>query len=129
MAIAASITKHVVDQVRIRLISQLINCISRVFQNLLKYFNGTLVLTFLALLFPVPPAIFVLKLNDALLLLSVGKSTLSKYGLSLYYCHKLPDVFEYLSLYFIKLYIGISMSMSLALSICALFISLMQLVY
>ena len=33
---------------------------------------------------------------------------------------------EYLSLYSIKLYIGITKSMSLALSISALFISLMQ---
>ena len=41
-------------------------------------------------------------------------------------CHKLPDCFEELSLYPIKLYIGITISMSLVLSVCALFISLMQ---
>ena len=38
-----SIAKQFADQVRIRLISQLINDISRVLQRLLKYFNGTLI--------------------------------------------------------------------------------------
>ena len=47
-------------------------------------------------------------------------------GQSLKYCHKLSDVFEQLSLYYIKLYIGITTSMSLTLSICVLFISLMH---
>ena len=49
-------------------------------------------------------------------------------GISLYYCHKLPDVFEYLLLYSIKLYIGITISMYFALSISILFILLIQLV-
>ena len=31
------------DEARMRLISKVINCISRVFQKLLKYFNGTVV--------------------------------------------------------------------------------------
>ena len=49
-----------------RLISQLIKDISRVFQQLLKYFNNTAVLTF----FVLPPAgffpvILVLHLNDS----------------------------------------------------------------
>ena len=46
----------------------------------------------------------------------------------LQYCHKHPEVFEQLSLYPIELYIGITISMSLALSFCVLLISLMQLV-
>ena len=58
---------------------------------------------------------------------SIIRRILSKAGLSLYYFHKLPDVFEYTPLYYIKLYIDIDTSMSLALSICALFISFMQL--
>ena len=56
-----------------RLISQLINGIPRVLQELLKYFNGTLILTSFLPLFP----IFVLSLKDALLLLSAGKSVIS----------------------------------------------------
>ena len=46
----------------------------------------------------------------------------------LQYCHKLPDVFEKLLLYSIKLNISITMSISSALSTCILFISLMQFV-
>ena len=34
------------DQVKIKLIAQLINCISSVIQKLLEYFNGTIILTF-----------------------------------------------------------------------------------
>ena len=68
------------------------------------------------------PVIFVLNLKEALLLLLVGKSTilplLSKAGSSLWCYHKLPDDFEKLSSYPIKL--------SFALSIYVLFISLMQ---
>ena len=43
---------HFLDQVKSRLISQLINGISRVVQMLLKYFNGTAILTS----FVLPPA-------------------------------------------------------------------------
>ena len=99
-------------------------------QKLLKYFNGTLILIFFVP-FPVLPTIFVLNLNEALLLLLARKSSiapLSKNGSSLNQCHKLPDVLEYLSLYSVKLYIGITMSMPLPLSICVLFLSLTQLV-
>ena len=75
--------------------------------------------------------VFFFNLSKILLLSLAGKSIirqiLSKAGLSLYYFHKLPDVFEYTPLYYIKLYIDIDTSMSLALSICALFISFMQL--
>ena len=79
--------KHLLDQVRIRLVSQLINRISRALQKLLKYFNGSLILIFFVPLFYVLPAIFVLNLNKALLLLASGKSEIApllfKNGLSL----------------------------------------------
>ena len=59
-----------------------------------------------------------LNLNESLELLLV-KSTiapvLSKAGSSLHYWHELTDVFEYLSLYVIKLYIDITTSISLVL--------------
>ena len=68
-------------------ISQLTNAISRVLQKLLKYFNGTLISTFFVPLFPILAAIFVLNLNEALIILSAGKSVISplafKYGSSL----------------------------------------------
>ena len=51
---------------RVRLISKLINGISRVLQKVLKYFNGTLILTFFVPSFSVLPAIFTLNLNEAL---------------------------------------------------------------
>ena len=97
MAIGASIIKHFPDQVRTRLISQLINGIwVGVLQKFLKYLNGNQILTFFVLLFPILPVIFVLNLNEAMLLLSKGKPaivpTLFKNGSSLYYHHKLPDV-------------------------------------
>ena len=50
----------------IRLNSQLINGISRTLQKLLKYFNGTIILTAFAIPFPVEPVIFCLNLNEAL---------------------------------------------------------------
>ena len=75
------------DQVRIRLISQLINGISTVLQKLLKCFNGTITLRSFSPLFFIPPAISVLNLNEALLLLSAGKLAIaplaSKIGSSL----------------------------------------------
>ena len=48
--------------------------------------------------------------------------------MSLQYCHKLPDVLKRSSLYSIKLYIGITISIYSALSACVLFILLIQLV-
>ena len=51
-----------------------------------------------------------------------------KVGSSLQYCHKVRDVFEWLSLYSIKLYVGITKSVSWASSTYILFILLMQLV-
>ena len=80
--------KHLLEQVRIRLISQLIYIISRVIQKLLEYFNGTLILAFFVSSFLVLLAIFVLNLNEALLLLLAGKSAIApltpKNGSSLY---------------------------------------------
>ena len=87
MAIEASIIKDVADKVTIRLISQLINSISGVLQKLLKYFNDTQILPFFVSSFPILPDNFVLNLNEALLLLSAGKSAIApllfKYGSSL----------------------------------------------
>ena len=87
-AIGLSITKYLLDQVRIRLISQLINCILRVIQKLLNDFASTLLLTFSVPSFAVLPAIFILNLNEALLPLSAGKSVVAllafKNGSSLY---------------------------------------------
>ena len=54
------------DLVKMGLTSQLINGISRVLQELLKYFNGTIISTFFV--FPssgVFPVIFILDLNDS----------------------------------------------------------------
>ena len=64
-AAALDIT-HSAEQVRMRLISQLINCISRVLQKLLKCFNGTIIWTAFVASFPVEAIIFSLKLNEAL---------------------------------------------------------------
>ena len=68
------ILKQFADQVRIRLILQLINSISRVLQKLLRYFNSTIILTSFVPPLPDLPTIFVLNLNEALLLLLAGKS-------------------------------------------------------
>ena len=73
-----------------RLISKLIKDISLVLEKLLKYFNGTAILTLFVLpLLGLLPVIFTLDLNNlesAIFLI----------------LHKLPDVFEKLSLYVIN---------------------------
>ena len=107
--------------VKIRLISQLIKGLSSVLQKLLKYFNGgTIISTFYVSSSTV---------NKVLLStawkLAIGLAIV-KASLSLYLCHKLSYVFETLSLYSIKLYIGLITSMYLSLSICVLFILLMH---
>ena len=57
---------HILDQVKSRLISQIINGNSRVFQKLLKYFNGTAILTSYVLpTVRVFPVILILYLNDS----------------------------------------------------------------
>ena len=75
-----------------RLISQLINGISRVLQKLLKYFSGTIILTSFVPLFPV--LFFCLNLNEALLPGKLSRAPASVKAGSLYSIHKLPDVFE-----------------------------------
>ena len=60
------------DQVRMWLISQLINGILRVLQKLLKYINGTFIWKGFSLSCPGEPVIFCLRLNKGLL---PGKST------------------------------------------------------
>ena len=78
---------QLLDYFNCRLISQLIKGISSVFQNLLRYFNGTITSTSLVPPFPVFPVNFCLNLNEERLLLSPGKSVilplLSKTGSSL----------------------------------------------
>ena len=58
---------QITDQVKMRLISQSVNVIARVLQKLLKYFNGTIILTFFVQSSPVEPVIFRLNLNEGLL--------------------------------------------------------------
>ena len=83
-----------VDQVKIRLISQLIKGILRVLQKLLKYFNSTAILTsFVLPTAGVFPFIFTLDLNDSESV-KVLYDTASACGLSMLCCHKFPDVFE-----------------------------------
>ena len=80
-------------------------------------------------LLPVFPVTFYLGLNElvvSLLSLNSGRSPLFAADLSLQYCNKLPNFFEELSLYSIKLYISVAAPMFLALSTCVLFIWLMQ---
>ena len=77
-AIGLSIIKHLLDQVRIRLILQLLNGFSRVLQKFFKYFNGDLILTFFVSLFSsILAAISVLNLNESLLLLSARRSAIA----------------------------------------------------
>ena len=54
------------DHVKMRLISQLINGMSRVIKKLLNYFNGTVIsTTFVLSLAGVSPVIFILNLDDS----------------------------------------------------------------
>ena len=84
-----------------------------VFQPFSKNHLDILIEPLFVTFFPVCPVIF-FNLNETLLLLSAEKSLMlllsSKVGSSLYYCHKLPDVFEQISLCSIKFYIGSSKS-------------------
>ena len=86
-SVAEKITQFL-DQVKIRLISQLINNILRAIQKLLKYFNGTDTSKYFVLrssgVFPVT---LILDLNDS-------DSVILSFDSSLYYCLKLPNVFE-----------------------------------
>ena len=74
-----------VDHVKIRLISQLIKGISRVLQKCFVPVS------------PVLPVTFTLKLNESVRLFSAKLTIpllLVTAGISIQYCHKLPDVFE-----------------------------------
>ena len=76
------------DQAVMRLISQLIKSTSRVLQKLLKYFNGTAILTsFVLLISRALPVFLALKLNDS----DFAKVAFAS---SLEYCQELPDGFE-----------------------------------
>ena len=86
------------DQSKISSISQLIKGISRFLQKLLRYFNGTIISTFF--MSPsslVVPIIFYLKLSESVSLAPLKIIILPSLfiaGISLQYCHRLPDVFE-----------------------------------
>ena len=70
-----------------RLISQLINGISRVLQKLLRFFNGTAISTFFDSTSGVFPVILILDMNDS-------KFAILSFNSSLQYRYKLPDVFK-----------------------------------
>ena len=85
------------DQVRLRLIYQLINGISRVLQKLLRYFNGTIICHYYLSL-PVL-LVFCLSLNELVIALAILKLTFAPLGSfiggsSLQHCHKLPGSFK-----------------------------------
>ena len=104
----------------------------RVLQKLLRYSNGTIVsILFISRSLSVWPVIFILKLNESVALAplkSIKLPILFTVGISLQYYHKLPDVFEQLSIFLLSLYIGITILIYSALPIWVLFILLMQLV-
>ena len=66
--------------------------------------------------FPVLPVIFYFILNESVVELVSLKSAIAsssaKTGSFLQYCYRIADVFEKLSLYSIRLYIGITTSIS-----------------
>ena len=70
--LAVEIKRQFTDQVRIWLISQLINGISRALWKLPRYFNGTIILRYFVPLFPVLPVTFDLKLKDLLVLTTLN---------------------------------------------------------
>ena len=75
------------DQVKIKLISQLIKVISRVLQKLFKYFNGTAIFAFII------PALLVLSKNFDLNVID-SDFVITLFGSFLQNWYKLPDVFE-----------------------------------
>ena len=85
------------DHVKVSSTSQLIKGISRDLQKLLRYFNGAISSISIHLLLSVWPVIFVLKLNESVALAPLKSAILpllSTAGISLQYCHRLPDVSE-----------------------------------
>ena len=97
-ATAVDIITQFLDQFRSKLILQLIKDFSRVYQKLLKYFNGTIVSASFVPLLPVWPVIFSLLLNESVIESAALKLTIvplaSEAGSSLQNCHKIPDVCE-----------------------------------
>ena len=85
LLLALDITQFA-DQVRMRLISQLSNGISRALQNLLKYFNGTSIWTASVPSSPAEPAIFCSYLNETLL---PGKLARDQQHLKLVHLHSI----------------------------------------
>ena len=74
------------DQLKSRVTSQFINGISRVLQELVKYFTGTTIFTFAI------PELLVLSVILDLTLKDLESFMLS-FGSSPQYCHKLADIF------------------------------------
>ena len=68
--------RHFLDQFKSRLILQWIKVTSRVIQNLLRYFNSTIISTSFVPLPPVLPVIFCLVLNELVVALFALKSTI-----------------------------------------------------
>ena len=99
------------DQFRESLNSQLIKGISKALQKLLRYFNVTIISTFLVLLLPVWPVIFCLILNKSVALPAV-KSVVAPLPATIYsslqHCNKTQHDFEKLSLYSLNLCIDIT---------------------
>ena len=89
---------QLLDQFRSRLISQLIKDILRVLQNLLRFFNYTIISTTFAPLSPVLPVISSFILNESVIPLASVKSVIAllafKAGSPLQYCYNFPDAFE-----------------------------------
>ena len=73
-SIPADIKNKFSDQVKIRLISKLINGISRVLKKLLGYFNSTHILVFFVPSFSALPNIFFIYLYERLVSSLTGKS-------------------------------------------------------
>ena len=88
--LSTSEMRRLADEVRIRLIPQLIKGISRVFQRLFKYFNGTAICTFTILALLILFHNLGLNLNDS----DSAIKALFNGGSSLQNWCKLPDVFE-----------------------------------
>ena len=75
MAFVSLSNTHLSDQVKMRLISELIKGISRILQKFLKYLNSIIISTLFLLPAADLPVIFCLNLNKALLLLAIEKLT------------------------------------------------------
>ena len=70
-ATAVKTIRGLADQVKIRLVWQLIDDISRTLEKLLKYFNGTIISTSFVPLSSDWPVIFSLKLNESVTLVAL----------------------------------------------------------